>query len=72
MLLQAVLGLSIDPVARRVTVTRGLLPTFLPEVRLDNLQVGDGTVDLLLERHRRDVSVLFERNDADAELVVVK
>jgi glycogen debranching enzyme len=72
MLLQALLGLSIDGGARRITITNGMLPEFLPQVRVENLRVGEGTVDLVLERHPHDLGVTIERNDAGAEIVVVK
>ena len=72
MLLQAMVGLTIDAAERRITIRSGLLPEFLPQVRVNDLQVGDGTVDLLFERHRQDLGVTIERNDANAEIVVVK
>jgi glycogen debranching enzyme len=72
MLLAAMVGLTIDGPARRITITRGTLPEFLPQVRFENLRIGDGSVDLLLERNRHDLGVLVERNDAGAEIVVVK
>jgi glycogen debranching enzyme len=72
MLLQAMLGLSVDGAARRITISNGVLPEFLPEVRIEQLRIGDGSVDLVLERHPRDVGVRVERNDAKAEIVVIK
>jgi glycogen debranching enzyme len=72
MLLQATLGLSIDGVARRITINNGFLPEFLPQVRLEGLRIGQGSVDLMLERHTRDLGVRVERNDAKAEIVVIK
>ena len=72
MLLQSMVGLTIEAAERRVTIRSGLLPEFLPQVRVNDLQVGDGTVDLILERHRQDLGVTIERNDANAEIVVIK
>jgi glycogen debranching enzyme len=72
MLLAAMVGLTIDGPARRITITRGMLPEFLPQVRFENLRIGDGSVDLVLERHRHDMGVSVDRNDAGAEIVVVK
>jgi glycogen debranching enzyme len=72
MLVQGILGLSIDGAARRITMNNGVLPEFVPQVRVQNLRVGEGTVDLLLERYPHDVGVVVERNDAGAEIVVVK
>ena len=72
MLLQATLGLSIDGPARRITINNGFLPEFLPQVRLEGLRIGHGSVDLVLERQPRDIGVRVERNDAKAEIVVIK
>jgi hypothetical protein len=41
-------------------------------VRLEGLRIGQGSVDLMLERHTRDLGVRVERNDAKAEIVVIK
>jgi glycogen debranching enzyme len=71
MLLQAMLGLSVDGPARRVTIRSGLLPEFLPRVRIEGLRIGNGSVDLVLERHAKDIGVQVERNDAKAEVVVI-
>ena len=72
MLLQATLGLSIDGAARRITINNGFLPEFLPHVRVEGLRIGNGSVDLVLERQPRDLGVRVERNDAKAEIVVIK
>jgi glycogen debranching enzyme len=72
MLLQATLGLSIDGAARRITINNGFLPEFLPHVRVEGLRIGHGSVDLVLERQPRDLGVRVERNDAKAEIVVIK
>jgi glycogen debranching enzyme len=71
MLLQATLGLAIDGVARRITINNGFLPEFLAQVRLQGLRIGQGSVDLMLERHPRGVGVRVERNDAKAEVVAI-
>ena len=71
MLLQATLGLSIDGPGRRITIKNGMLPEFLPQVRIEGLRIGNGSVDLVLERQPRDVGVQVERNDAKAEIVVI-
>ena len=71
MLLQALLGLSIDGVTRRITIKNGLVPEFLQQVRIEHLRIGDGSVDLVLERQPRNIGVRLERNDAKAEIVVI-
>ncbi len=72
MLLEAMLGLSIDGAARRITIHNGMLPEFLPHVQIQGLRVGKGSVDLALERQPRDLGVQVERNDAKAEILVVQ
>jgi glycogen debranching enzyme len=57
LLLQASLGLEIDAIAGRVVFSRPALPLALPELRIFDLEVGNGRVDLLLTRHDEDVSV---------------
>jgi hypothetical protein len=64
--------LSIDGAARRITINNGFLPEFLPQVRIERLRIGHGSVDLVLERQPRDLGVRVERNDAKAEIVVIK
>ena len=54
-LIQACLRLSIDVPARRLSVDRAMLPPFLYSLRLHNLDLPFGTVDLLFERHPLDV-----------------
>ena len=72
LLLQSVLGLTIDGPERRVTFRRGLLPGWLRWIRVERLRVGDTTADLLLERHERDLGVLVLQRDGDVEIVAVK
>ena len=71
-LLQAALRLSTDAAARRLSVDRATLPPFLTSLRLLNLDLSFGTVDLLFERHPLDVSVTVLRKDGDFEVRVVK
>jgi glycogen debranching enzyme len=56
----------------RVSFLYPALPEFLKEVRIRNLRVGDSSVDLLLTRHSRDVSVNVLRRDGPVEVVAVK
>jgi glycogen debranching enzyme len=57
LLIQASLGLNIDAIASRVVFSRPALPASLPELRIFDLEVGGGRVDILLVRHDEDVSV---------------
>jgi glycogen debranching enzyme len=71
-LLEACLRLSIDVPARRLCVDRATLPAFLTSLRLLNLDVSCGTVDLLFEQHPLDVSVTVLKRQGDFEVRVVK
>jgi glycogen debranching enzyme len=72
MLLQACLGLSVDAIQKRVTFTRARLPDFIPWVRVSNLQVGNGSVDLMLEQHSLGVAVTLLKTTGDVEIVTSK
>jgi glycogen debranching enzyme len=73
LLVQACLGLEADGTQGRVTLTSPLLPESLPEVRVRNLRVGGGTVDLYLHRHGPDdVGVNVLRRDGPVQVVVAK
>jgi glycogen debranching enzyme len=72
LLLGACLGLQIDAAARRVSFVRALLPERIEWLRLTNLQVGDGRVDLLLEQHPHDVGITVLKRDEEIEVLSVK
>jgi glycogen debranching enzyme len=72
MLLQACMGLSIHGSPAQISFSYPLLPPFLQEIRLKNLQVGQGAVDLLLQRHGDDVSISIDRREGNVEILTVK
>jgi glycogen debranching enzyme len=72
MVLQACLGIEIDGLEGRITFSNPQLPDFLQEVLLRNLAVGNGSVDLLLQRHAQYVSISILRKEGPVELVVKK
>ena len=72
LLLQACLGLSIDALARRVTLTRPVLPPFLEQVRIRNLAVANASVDLTLFRSGSGVAVTVESRSEDLEIAVLQ
>jgi glycogen debranching enzyme len=72
MLLQAVIGLEVDAVHRRVVLRHAFLPPFLEEVRIRELRVGDAQVDLRLLRHADDVGVTVTRKVGEVEVVGVQ
>src|SRR5207245_4025147 len=51
LLLQASLGLQVKGPEAKVCFAHPLLPEFLREVRINNLKVGEASVDLHLQRH---------------------
>ena len=70
-LLQASLRLSIAS-GRRLCLRRPVLPPFLTSVRVLNVELPFGRVDLLFEQHPRDVSVTVLKKEGDFELCVLK
>jgi len=56
-LIEASLGLVLDPRHHEVRFCNPGLPAFLDEVTLRNLRLGDSSVDIKVRRHRDDVSL---------------
>jgi glycogen debranching enzyme len=61
-LIEAALGLEIDPLAREVRFHSPLLPAFVDEVTLRRLRVGAATADIRIRRHGHDVSLEILRS----------
>ncbi|MBI3296853.1 MAG: amylo-alpha-1,6-glucosidase [Elusimicrobia bacterium] len=72
LLLGAALGISIDARERRLTLRNPALPPWLDTVRLSNLAVGAGSVDLNLTRRGDGVSVEVLRRSGHIEVVAIK
>jgi glycogen debranching enzyme len=72
MMLAASLGIHIDAPSRRISFSRGRLPEAIDWIRLTDLQVGDASVDLQLERHPHDLGVTIIRREGDVEILSVK
>ena len=70
-LLQAALGLEIDPAAEQLRLRNPRLPKFLDEVILRNLQVGDSSVDIAVRRDGEAVSVSVLRALGTIEVSVL-
>ena len=70
-LLQAALGLEIDPAAEQLRLRNPRLPKFLDEVILRNLQVGDSSVDIAVRRDGESVSVSVLRALGTIEVSVL-
>lgn len=67
LLIQAILGLSIDAWKDRIMFTRPTLPEWLDFVELHNLRVRDAAIDLRIVRGRRSAAleVVGKRGDVD-------
>jgi glycogen debranching enzyme len=72
LLLQAALGLEINGPEAQLSLTRPTLPSFLEELRIHNLQVAGGSVDLLVVRHDQDVGVNVLRREGNVQILVIK
>ena len=72
MLLAAALGLSVDGCTHEITLSRPVLPSSVPILRVTGLPMDGGSVDLLLENHPHDVGVTVLRRDGDARITIVK
>lgn len=72
LVLQASLGLSIKGAESELLFSHPVLPEFLREVRLKDLRVGAGVVDLHLIRYGNDVSVNVLRREGDVRILMVK
>jgi glycogen debranching enzyme len=73
MLLKACLGLTIDAPNRRVQFSHPVLPSFLQELSIQKLRVGDSTVDLSVHRYPEDVGInVLRRSGPMVEVVNIK
>ena len=68
-LLQASLGLELLDRTGEVKFYRPMLPEFLDHVRLRNLRLSSGSVDVLLHRQDGNVGVTVTRRDGDVVVV---
>jgi glycogen debranching enzyme len=70
-LLEASLGLQFDPFNSEIRLCNPMLPPFLDEVVLRNLQLGAASVDLRVRRHGDTVSLDTPRINGDIRVSVV-
>jgi glycogen debranching enzyme len=68
-LLQASLGLELLDRTGEVKFYRPILPDFLDHVRLRNLRLSTGSVDVLLHRQDNNIGVTVTRRDGDVVVV---
>ncbi len=71
LVLQACLGISIDAKESRVYLRHTALPGAIAQVRIQNLKIGDASVDLAFDRHKETVGVDVVRRTGDIEVVAL-
>jgi glycogen debranching enzyme len=69
-LLVAMLGLIPDAASHELELRDPMLPAWLPDVRLENLVVGDAVVDLLIRRNEGSTGVEVLRRSGELDVVV--
>ena len=72
LLLQACMGLSIQAHKGKIIFEKPSLPSFLQEVHILNLKVGDSVLDISLRRHTLDVGVNVNRKEGNIEVIATK
>jgi glycogen debranching enzyme len=70
-LIEAALGLELDPHADEIRLRNPCLPAFLDDIMLRNLQLGATSVDIKVRRHRREVSVEIARQRGRARVSII-
>jgi len=71
LLLASVLGMECSPTPPQVRFRHPVLPDYLDFVRITNLAVAGGVLDLELRRHRHDVGVNLLRKEGEVEVAVL-
>jgi hypothetical protein len=72
LLLQAVLGMNVEGSKCRVRFEHPMLPSFVDEVKLNNLRVGSDFVNLHLRRHPEDVGINVVGRSGRVQVLAVK
>jgi glycogen debranching enzyme len=70
LLLQGLLGLSIHAERRQVRLRRPRMPNFLTSLTIRHLQVGDGELDLFLDKSEGEVVVRVLRRTSSVDVVL--
>jgi glycogen debranching enzyme len=71
-MIQTCVRLSLDAESHRLSIERAILPPSLTFLKLLDLELPFGRIDLLFEQHPLDVSVTVLRKSGDFEVRVVK
>jgi glycogen debranching enzyme len=70
LLLQSVLGITIDALDRQIVLAHPVMPEGFEEIRVRNLSVGEASVDFTVRRHGGSVSASVERREGKLDLVI--
>jgi glycogen debranching enzyme len=70
LMLQSILGISIDALDRQIVLAHPVVPDGFDEVSVKNLSVGEASVDFTVRRHGGSVSVSVERREGKLDLVI--
>jgi glycogen debranching enzyme len=69
-LLAAVLGISFVPHERQIRLFRPMLPTWLSELHLTNLRLGEASIDLVLRCEGSTIASDVTRREGPIEIVI--
>ncbi|HEX6897329.1 MAG TPA: amylo-alpha-1,6-glucosidase [Bryobacteraceae bacterium] len=72
LLLQAIMGIHIDALKKRIVLKRPVLPAFVEHVRIRNIAVGDASTDLSIFRSGNTVAVTVDRRIGKLDVLVVQ
>ncbi len=72
LLVQALLGLDINMVKKKVRFTYPRLPDYIETLKIAGLELGDQTMDLVVQNYHSDVSVQISRRAAGISVSVEK
>jgi glycogen debranching enzyme len=70
MLIQSLLGLSVQNKEMRVYFTQPRLPDFISQLSLRNLSLGSSRADIVLRRHNHDISLEIEHRLGAFDVIV--
>ena len=70
-LVQASLGLELDPRRSEIRLRHPRIPSFLEDVTLRNLQLGAASIDLRVRRHGDEVSLEVLRSEGRVQVSIV-
>lgn len=70
LLLQSVLGITIDALDRQIALAHPVVPDGFQEISVRNLMVVDSSVDFTVRRHGGSVSVSVDRREGKVDLVI--